>query len=535
MPTRTQTLRHLFGGGFATDYGPSVDAVPDQTGQLTIPFLVDAENVVFELDGGPVKIGGTSKVNSSALESGAVITGLYDYWRQGTGGSATRRRVVHVGGKVLSDADDGTFSNTLFTGMVATAVPNYATFDDFLIISNDNSADVPRSWDQTTAQNLAGSPPRFSFCVVHQNRAWAAGVYANPSRLYYSVNLDPEDWTGSGSGSIDIDPNDGDMITGLASHKNELIVFKGPNKGAIHRITGSSPTGGDAFARKTYSNGIGACWQNSIFRYGDELGFVSQFGTVHNLSATASFGDFFEVALSRPIHKWITDHLNFSRLRYISAVNNPSEGRVYFTCSIDSNTTNNCVLVMDYRRIQQTGRMSWSIIKAYSFGSLGLFVDSNGLRRILGGANDGYVKRLNMSARSLDNASSTAYNAKVTTPYINYGQPIQMKTISQAAVGIAPSGTYSLTFGWTRDNNAQQTQTVTQGGGDVLGPSSVNPFTLGTSTLGGAQYVDRYMELEEGGEFRGIQYQVTQGGLNEKLELHSISASIKGGALSTEN
>lgn len=535
MASKTLVLRHMFGGGFATDYGPTTDVVPDQGGQLVIPFLVDAENVVFELDGGPQKIGGTSKLNSSSLESGAVINGLYDYWRQGTGGSATRRRVVHVSTKVLADANDGTFSNTLFTGLTSGAVPNYATFDDFLIISSDDTTDVPKSWDQTTAQNLAGSPPRFSFCVVHQNRAWAAGVYTAPSRLYYSASLDPEDWTGAGSGSIDIDPNDGDMITGLASHKNELIVFKGPNKGAIHRITGSSPTGGDAFARKTYANGIGACWQNSIFRYGDELGFVSQFGTVHNLSATASFGDFFEVALSRPIHKWITQHLNFNRIRNIWAVNNPAEGRVYFTCSIDSSTTNNCVLMMDYRRIQQNGRMSWSIIPAFKFASMNLFVDSNGLRRVLGGGNDGYVKRLNVSARSLDDASSTAYTAKVTTPYLNYGQPIQMKTISQAAVGIAPAGSYSLTFGWTRDNNAQQTQTVTQGGGDVLGPSSVNPFTLGTSTLAGSQYVDRYMELEEGGEFRGIQYQVKQGGLNENLELHSISASIKGGAISTEN
>ena len=185
--------------------------------------------------------------------------------------------------------------------------------------------------------------------------------------------------------------------------------------------------------------------------------------------------------------------------------------------------------------LQQTGRMAWTMIPAYAFASINLFVDANGLRRVLGGGNDGFVKRLNVTARSLDNASSTAYTAKVTTPSINYGQPIQMKTISQAAVGIAPAGTYNLTFGWTRDNNAQQTQTISQGGGDVLGPSSINPFTLGTSTLGGSQFVDRYMELEEGGEFRGIQYQVTQGGLNENLELHSISASIKGSGISTEN
>lgn len=530
MPTATKTLRHTFAGGWATDFGPTVDAAPGQDGSIALPFLVDAENVVFELDGGPHKIGGTSRVNASQMESGAGVSGCYDYWRQGATGLPARRRVVHVGTKVLADTDDGVFSQTLFTGLTSGAVPNYSTFDDILIIASDSLADVPKSWNQVTAQNLAGTPPRFSFSVSHKNKQWAAGNFAAPSTLYYSVTLDPENWVGAGSGSIDIDPNDGDMITGIASHKDELIVFKGPNKGAIHRITGSSSAD---FARKNYALGLGACWQNAIFRYGDELGFVSQYGTVHNLTATASFGDFIEVALSRPINKWITQHLNYARLRNIWAVNSPNEGRVYFSISVDAGTTNNATLCMDYRRLTEIGHVSWSYLPAYQLASLGLFVDSNGLRRVLGGSNTGYLRRLNVVARSIDEV--TAISAKVTTPYVNYGLPIIMKTISQAAVGIAPMGTYSLTFGWTRDNSAQQTYTITQGGADVLGPSAVSPFTLGTSTLGGSQFVDRFMELEEGGEFRSIQYQVSQAGLNEDLELHSISASITPGAVSTEN
>jgi len=533
MASNTLTLRHTFAGGWASDFGPSVDVAPDASGAVRLPFLVDAENVVFELDGGPHKIGGTSHVNSSVMEAGAAVNGLYDYWRQGVAANPTRRRVVHVGTKVLADTDDGIFTTTLFSGLTSGAVPSYFTFDDLLIIASDSIVDTPKSWDQTTAQALAGTPPRFSFGCAHKNRAWAAGDFTNPSKLYYSTNVNPEDWIGVGSGSIDIDPNDGDMITGIASHKDELIVFKGPNKGSIHRITGSSPTGSDGFARKNFCSGLGACWQNAIFRYGDELGFVSQFGTVHSLSATASFGDFFEVALSRPIHKWITQHLSYARLRNIWATNSPAEGRVYFSMSVDASTTNNITLAMDYRTIQQGG-VRWSQIPAYAFASIGLFVDTSGLRRVLGGGNDGFMKRLNIPARSLD-GSATAYTAKVTTPYLNYGQPIIKKTISIATVGIAPTGNYNVTFGWQRDDNAQQTATVTQGGGDVLGPSSVNPFTLGTSTLAGAQYVDRYMDLEEGGEFRSIQYQVLQGGMDEDMELHSISAGIKGGSISTEN
>ena len=110
-----------------------------------------------------------------------------------------------------------------------------------------------------------------------------------------------------------------------------------------------------------------------------------------------------------------------------------------------------------------------------------------------------------------------------------------LKTFAQVGIGIEPRGAYDLTFGWTRDDNAQQTTTLQQGGGDVLGPADENEFTLGTSALAGSQFVERFQELEEGGEFRSIQYQVTQNGVNEDLELHSLSVTLEPGALSTEN
>jgi hypothetical protein len=527
-----RTIRHFFGGGWATDFGPSADVSPDASGKVVIPFLVDAENCLFELDGAPHKIGGTTRVNSVALESGAAVVGLHDYWRQGTGGSPTRRRVVHVGTKVMADTDDTNFATTLASGLESGKVPSYCTFDDLLIYSSDSTIDVPRSWDQTTSQNLAGSPPRFSFCVSHKNRAWAAGVHSQPSRLYYSANTDPEDWTGPGSGSIDIDPQDGDMITGLVSHKDELIVFKGPNKGSIHRITGSSPTGSDAFSRKSFVVGLGAAWHNATFRFADEIGFVSQYGSVHSLSATAAYGDFIEAALSRPINKEIGNTINYSRLRFIWAATDPLTGVVYITASWQANATNNAVLAMDFRNAPEVIR--WSRIPAYAFAAISTFVDTNGVRRVLGGSYSGFVRRLNIVDRSLD--TSTAYNYKVTTPHLNYGFPIAMKTMEQGSIGIFPRGSFDFTFGWTRDDHAQQTLTLAQGGADVLGPASDNQFTLDTSALAGAKYVDVYHEFnEQGGEFRSVQYQVQQSGLNEDMEVHSISASVTIGAESTEN
>lgn len=530
MPSNSLTIRHSFQGGFATDFGPTANVSPDNAGQIQLPFLVDAENVLYEVDGGPHKIPGTAKLNSTEIESGEQIRGLFDYWRQGTGGTPTQRRVVHAGTKILNDNADGTFAD-LFTGLEDDKVPAYFSFDDFLVIASDSNTDVPRSWDQSTAQNLAGSPPNFAFGAKHQNRAWAAGVAANPSRLYYSALLDPEDWTGSGSGSIDIDPNDGDDIRAIASHKNQLWVFKGPYKGSIHRISGSAPTGSDAFARATFVEGLGAVGHNTVFRYRDDLGFMWADGSIHSLAATSAYGDFNETSLSRPIHQYIREHINFNRLKYAWATTNNDFGNVLFTVPIDASTNNNLIMMLDYR----FSPMRWALWPAIAAGCLAAVIDPADSNRLItmGGGNDGFVRKLYRSDRSID--GTTAINAKVTTPHLDYGSPMIMKVFNQFGVGINPKGNYNFTYGWHRDNNAQQTGTLAQGGGDVLGVATANQFTLGTSTLSGGRFVNRYVEMEEGGEFRSIQYQFTQTANLEDLDIHSFTSVLSIGAMSTEN
>ncbi len=494
---------------------------------------MEAENVVFEFEGWPHKAPGAAKLHSGALESGAAIKGLTDYWKQGTAASPTQKRVLHVSTVIKKDDADGTFTD-IFTGLESGKVPAYSQFDDFLIISSDSNTDVPKSWDQSTAQDLAGTPPNFAFSATHHNRSWAAGVAATPSRLYYSALLDPEAWVGAGSGNIEIDPDDGDAITGIISHKNQLWVFKGPYKGSIHRIAGTTPTGDDAFSRLLFIRGLGAVGHNTLFRSRDDVGFMWSDGTIHSLAATASFGDFNEAALSRPINSWLREHLNFGRLKHAWAIDWSEFGQTLFSVPTDGSTDPNDILVMDYR----FDPVRWSHGPAFS--SVGVCLASvidatdNDKRIIMGGGSDGFVRKLGRSTRSIDGSTSINYNVK--TPYLNYNSAIMKKTISVAALGVQPKNSGNITFGWQRDNNAQQTDTIGQGGGDVLASSSAgDEFTLGTSTLSGGRFVDRFRELEEGGEFRSIQFQMTNNVNNEDVELHSISAVVGGGAWSTEN
>jgi hypothetical protein len=405
--------------------------------------------------------------------------------------------------------------------------------NDILVMASNSTADVPKSWDGTTAQNLAGTPPNFSMSRSHKNRMWAAGNASASSRLYYSVLLDPEDWAGSGSGNIDIEPEDGDEITGIFSYKNELWVFKGPHKGSIHRITGSAPTGDDAFARTTFISGLGAAANNTIFTFGSDLGFMWSDGTVRSLEATASFGDFEEASLSRQINTWLRDHVNFSLLAHSWSADWPEYGVVLFGLAIDSSTVNNMILGMDYR-FKPPRWFKWSSFSGAS-SALAIMVDAadNDRRRIVSGGDDGFVRKFGMSTRSID--GDTAISYAVHTPYLTYSSALANKTLMSGSLAISPKNNGDMTFSWQRDGKAAQSQTVNQGGTDVLGPADADEFTLGTSRLGGSKFVDRFFDLPEGGEFRAVQYKVENGVNNEDVELHAIGTIISRGAWSLEN
>lgn len=528
MPSnpKQQWISHTFGGGWATDLGPMVRTSGDP---LVIPFLVDARNCIYELDGGVRKMPGTAKLNSTTLETGSPILGLYDYWRQGVTGSPEQRRVVHVNGKVYADRGDGSF-NEIASGLSPNAVPHYSTFDDLLLIGSDQTSDVPKSWDGTTFQNLAGTPPRFSFSVPHKNRQWAAGDFAHPSRLYYSVNLNPEDWVGATSGSIDIDPDDGDMITGLASFKNELIVFKGPHKGSIHRISGDSTS---TFSRTPFIYGIGAAWQHTIFPLPNDLGFVSPRGTVHSLVAVQQFGDYERSTLSFPLNRWLQQNLNFNRSRFWKAHTDLDSGYTLIALTPAGQFTNSLILMMDFRFMQMGEPFPrWAYWDALSLASLYPTVDVSNRVRFFGGGYDGYVYRLDQADRTHNN---TALNMRVETPFFTYGADHIEKSLVVVGIDLAPKNNKIMVVGWVRDNVSEQTMDLNQGGSDVLGPADDPVFTLDTSTLGGSRFVQRYIETEEGGSFRSIRYRFSETNNKSDIAIHGFVAAIEGDGVSTEN
>jgi hypothetical protein len=541
VPSGLTHIEHVFGGGWAPDYGAMAVVSIEKDGRCEIPWLMNADNLEFEADGTPHKMAGVFRDRSlAALEAGASIRGIHDFWRQGTAGSPLQSRVMHVGTKVKIDSGDEVFGD-IFAGLQPDSIPHYSSMEGTLIIAQTGQ-DMPMYSDGVTHSTFAAPTPNFSFSEPHKLRMWAAGVDAAPSHLFYSAQEDPTDWTGAGSGEIAISPGDGDRITAIASHRNELFVFKGPYKGSIHRISGSAPLGDDAFARNDFIPvGLGAVGQRSIFRFGNDLGFMWSDGSVHSLNTTEKYGDFLETAFSRPFNSWLRSHASTHYLSWASAVTCDYIGVVRIALPVDSSDSNNYVLSMDFRF--DPPRWSRSPALSNVCQCLALIVDKKSplSPRVMSGGNNGYFYKWDYPNRSLGTILG-AYVFRVDTPFLSYVQAPRRSTIYMGGVRVTPKTAQYLTFSWVRDGYTKQSSQFVQWTGDVLGPMAASPvimkdntqFTLGSSTLAGDRAISRSLDLTEGGEFQQIQYSVSNTSLNNDLHLKSILASIKPGDVSTE-
>ena len=78
-----------------TDMGPSFYGAPAQDGTMAMPFLSTADNIVYELDGGVHKMPGTAALNVTPLvDTTTQVTGIYDFWKQGTGAAPSQKRLA---------------------------------------------------------------------------------------------------------------------------------------------------------------------------------------------------------------------------------------------------------------------------------------------------------------------------------------------------------------------------------------------------------------------------------------------------------
>jgi hypothetical protein len=111
--------------------------------------------------------------------------------------------------------------------------------------------------------------------ITAYGRIWAAHTTSNKTTVFYSALLDGTDFTGAGSGILDVSAvvGNNDEITALATHNNFLIVFC---KNNIVVYSGANDV--DNLSLNDTINGVGCVARDSVQSTGTDVLFLSKTG-----------------------------------------------------------------------------------------------------------------------------------------------------------------------------------------------------------------------------------------------------------------
>lgn len=298
----------------------------------------DAQNV--DVSSGTLKtVSGYSKYVPAAVPAG--ITRLMKFYKTNTSSgtttshllAATATAVYYWTGSAWSAIGSG------FTSGEWDYINYQINETDVIIIGN--GSDVMKKWDGTTFANLGGTPPVAKSLDIHAERLWATGVKAFPNSIYYSKDLNPENWTGGvdGSGEIYLPTWDGGICIGVSTIFSDLVIFKTNN---IYRVLGTYPSVYEV--REVYSS-VGAIAEKTIVQSNDRAYFLSKDGLYYynGVSAYPLLGDRIKDIVINPTYAK-------------NAVSIVFKNKLYCAFPEGESTVNNAVLVYD---IEKETLMIW--------------------------------------------------------------------------------------------------------------------------------------------------------------------------------
>ena len=202
--------------------------------------------------------------------------------------------------------------------------------------------------------SLVSAAPINKFIVIWRNYVFAAGIRGLPNIIRYSDLSDYTTWTAANT--LNVNTNDGDVITGMRILKGKLYIFK---RYSIHRISylGSNPT-----FQVDQILGIGCPAHYTIkeVELGGDTGTVLIFLTtdkklaifdgynvqIINDSLTEETNDLFGASDDQPL-SFADMNLVYADLFHAVVKTDTSEYILY--CVLGSDTSINYAFVFDYK------------------------------------------------------------------------------------------------------------------------------------------------------------------------------------------
>lgn len=263
-------------------------------------------------------------------------------------------------------------------------------------------------------------------------RLWVADIGTDSLTVYYSVLLDPTDFTGVGSGFINLEQvvPGGDKIVALAQHNNFLIVFC-KNNIVIYNNANDI----DNLALQDVIEGVGCIARDSVNSIGTDLIFLSNAG-LRSLGRTIQEKSLPFRDLTRNVRDQFLQTVYVQNVDEIRSVYHEKEA--FYLLILPSGNFTYC---FDVRAPLEDGSYRTTVWTKIAPKAA---VSTNDRRLLIGKASgvaiyDGYT----------DN--SAQYIFSYYTPYIDFGSPDIIKILKKIIVTVVGASNTTLDIRWAFD------------------------------------------------------------------------------------
>jgi hypothetical protein len=193
-----------------------------------------------------------------------------------------------------------------------------------------------------TSGSLGGTPPNGTVLIIWNNRAWIGNTSSNPSKLFYSILNDPEDWSSSGSGFVEPSPGDGDELTAVCPISNNVLLFFKRNR--TWQVVGRT----DPFSAFPLFQDTGCIGKHAVVNVDGLVYFINSHGHMQITDGSKILDTKDLPTLDNARDLWET--IPVSRRPYIQGTHQKGNGYEWIVWGVSSGstqTTNNYAIIWD--------------------------------------------------------------------------------------------------------------------------------------------------------------------------------------------
>lgn len=387
---------------------------------------------------------GDTAFNNTAVSGGNAIQGL-GYFKPASG---TEYLVTVATTEIYSSTlTAGTFSTITGTTPITSGRNNLWQIIQFnnLAIGVGGAPDAPWKYTGTgNASALGGSPPSGSFGFTVGNRMFIGGSAALPSRIYWSLIGNPEDWSSTGSGNADVQTGDGDaLVCGVPLNINNTLLFK---QNSIHSMTGrTSP-----FPVFPLFTGVGAAGKNAAIAIDGLVYFVTPSGRLRITDGARLFDEKDFPALSFMDDVWNT--VNVARLPYLSMTRRQGADYDHLVISV----TKDAVDTNDYAFIWDLTNKCW-LNNSTGWESNAYATTQSG--DLYAGAFNGKVYKKDVAGTYTDASNvGTAIAFSIESDWLNQAGYVDIVKLAKVVIAFTTQAGGTMTFSYGYDRGLTQSK-----------------------------------------------------------------------------